>query len=336
MNQAKSKSRLKLWIILGVVVVLGAGGWYYYKKKKSVPAATYTEAQATREDLQITILSTGIVQPENRLEIKPPIAGRVEEVLVAEGQEVKKGQILAWMSSTERAALLDAARAKGAAEVKRWEELYRPTPIMAPINGTIILRNVEAGQTFSNADSVFSMSNRLTIKAQVDETDLAQIKKGQTTTVVLDAYPKEKIPGKVEKLAYDAKTVNNVTTYTVDVLPDNTPDFMRSGMTANVTFLVSEKPAALTIPSEAIKFVEGKPVVLLPNPKDKKKPLDQFIKIGVNDGKRTEVLEGLDEGATILIADINMGNGKAAGTNPFMPMGRPRTSGSGSGSRGGR
>jgi len=334
-SQAKSKSRLKLWIILGVVLILAGGGFYYYKKKKSVPAATYTEAQVTREDLQLTILSTGIVQPENRLEIKPPIAGRVEEVLVAEGQEVKKGQILAWMSSTERAALLDAARAKGAAEVKRWEELYRPTPIMAPINGTIILRNVEAGQTFSNADSVFSMSNRLTIKAQVDETDLAQIKKGQTTNVVLDAYPKEKIPGKVEKLAYDAKTVNNVTTYTVDILPDDTPDFMRSGMTANVTFLVSEKPQALTIPSEAIKFVDGKPAVLLPNPKDKKKPIEQPIKIGVNDGKRTEVLDGLQEGATILIADISMGSGNAAGGNPFMPMGRPRGTGS-SGNRGGR
>jgi macrolide-specific efflux system membrane fusion protein len=128
--------------------------------------------------------------------------------------------------------------------------------------------------------------------------------------------------------------VNNVTTYTVDILPNNTPEFMRSGMTANVTFLVSEKTQALTIPSEAIKFVEGKPSVLLPNPKDKKKPVEHPIKIGVNDGKRTEVLEGLEEGATILVADISMGSGKAAGGNPFMPMGRPR--GSSSGNRGGR
>jgi len=326
-SQAKSKSRLKLWIILGVVLLLGAGGWYYYKKKKSVAPVTYTEVTVTRETLQLTILSTGIVQPENRLEIKPPIAGRVEEVLAAEGAEVKKGQILAWMSSTERAALLDAARAKGPAEVKRWEELYRPTPIMAPINGTIILRNVEAGQTFSNADSVFSMSNRLTVKAQVDETDLAQIKKGQTTTVVLDAYPREKIEGKVEKLAYDAKTVNNVTTYTVDVLPNQTPEFMRSGMTANVTFLVAEKANVLTIPSESIRFKEGKSYVFLPNAKDKNKPLEQFIKIGVNDGKQTEVVEGLEESATILIADLTLGDGKAGGSNPFMPMGRPRSTG---------
>lgn len=325
MNQGKSKSRLRIWIILGVLVLLAGAGAYYYKKKRSTPTTSYKEAKVTRQDMQLTILSTGIVQPENRLEIKPPIAGRVEQVLVAEGVVVKKGQILAWMSSTERAALLDAARAKGAAEVKRWEDLYRPTPIMAPINGTIILRNVEAGQTFSNADSVFSMSNRLTIKAQVDETDLAQIRKGQTTTVVLDAYPREKIEGKVEKLAYDSKTVSNVTTYTVDVLPNHTPDFMRSGMTANVTFLVSEKKATLSIPSEAIKFNQGRPTVLLPNPEGPRKPpIDQEIKIGVTDGKQTEVLEGLEEGATLLIADIKVGDGSRSQTNPFMPVGGGR------------
>jgi macrolide-specific efflux system membrane fusion protein len=53
--------------------------------------------------------------PQNRLEIKPPIAGRAEEVLVNEGELVKAGQIIAWMSSTDRAALLDAARAQGPA-----------------------------------------------------------------------------------------------------------------------------------------------------------------------------------------------------------------------------
>src|SRR3954470_5738623 len=91
------------------------------------PKVTYREVPVKRGDLQITVLATGTVQPENRLEIKPPIAGRIEQVLVQEGQNVKKGQLLAWMSSTERAAMLDAARSQGPAEVKKWEQLYRPT-----------------------------------------------------------------------------------------------------------------------------------------------------------------------------------------------------------------
>ncbi len=79
-------------------------------------------AKVSRGDLSVMVTATGTVKPYNRVEIKAPIPGRIEEVLVQEGEEVKKGQILARMSSVERAALLDAARAQGDAAVKRWEE----------------------------------------------------------------------------------------------------------------------------------------------------------------------------------------------------------------------
>ncbi len=65
---------------------------------------------------------------------------------------------------------------------------------------------------------------------------------GQPASVVLDAYPDQPFPGKVNEIAYDAKTVNNVTTYSVNVLPDKTPTFMRSGMTANVSFVTALAP----------------------------------------------------------------------------------------------
>ncbi|RYZ62357.1 MAG: biotin/lipoyl-binding protein, partial [Proteobacteria bacterium] len=142
---------MKTIIILLVLGGAGFGGYKYWKKKEEKKAQpTFREEVVERGNLDRTVLSTGEVLPQNRLEIKPPIAGRVEEVLVDEGDAVVKGQIIGWMSSTERAALLDSARAKGAAEVKRWEEMYRPTPILAPIKGTVILRSVEPGQTFTN------------------------------------------------------------------------------------------------------------------------------------------------------------------------------------------
>ena len=75
-------------------------------------------------NIKSVITSTGSVAPMNRLQIKPPVAGRIEGILVKEGQNVKKGQILAWLSSSDRAALLDAAREKGPAEVKYWEDVY--------------------------------------------------------------------------------------------------------------------------------------------------------------------------------------------------------------------
>lgn len=311
--------RAGAWVL--IVLVLAGAGFAAWRNRQA-NAVTYREVATKRGDLEISILSTGTVQPENRLEIKAPVAGRIEKVLVVEGQVVRKGQVLAWMSSTERAAMLDAAAAKGKAEVKRWEEMYQPTPILAPIHGTIILRSIESGQTITNTEAVLVMSDRLTVKAQVDETDLAQIRLKQEATIVLDAYPSEKIPATVDQIAYEATTVNNVTTYLVDVLPKKTPDFMRSGMTANVNFVADSRHGVVLLLAEAIRpDAEGKSIVLVRGPDGK--PVEREIGVGLSDGKHTEVIEGLAEGETVLIAQARA---KAAAVNPFMPK-RPAQSG---------
>ena len=95
----------KFILIVAALAVIGTIAWYAIRGRSE--KTTYKEFKVTRGDIRQTILASGTVKPENRLEIKPPIAGRVEQVLVNEGQKVRKGQILAWMSSTERAALLD-------------------------------------------------------------------------------------------------------------------------------------------------------------------------------------------------------------------------------------
>ena len=88
------------------------------KKRSTKDEFITSEIKASLADIQISVSTTGIVEPQNRLEMKPPINGRIEEILVREGEKVKRGQILAWMSSTERAALLDAARAQSEEKVK--------------------------------------------------------------------------------------------------------------------------------------------------------------------------------------------------------------------------
>jgi macrolide-specific efflux system membrane fusion protein len=328
---SKAKGRRSIIKTAIILLILGGGafGAYKYWKKKEEKKAlpSYREELVERGDLDRTVLSTGEVLPQNRLEIKPPIAGRVEQVLVDEGDVVTKGQIIGWMSSTERAALLDSARAKGPAEVKRWEEMYRPTPILAPIKGTVILRNVEPGQTFTNTEAVIVLSDRLTVKAKVDETDLAQIKIGQRAKIVLDAYASEPIEGRVDKLAFEAVTTSNVTTYTTDVVPIKTPDFMRSGMTANVTFYADTRKGVLLVPTEAIRSEGGKTFVLVKNPDPKGQPVSKPIKIGITDGKKTEVLEGVVEGEILLITDVSL-DGPEKAANPFMPS-RPRGAGGG-------
>ncbi len=295
-------SEKKKWIFIffGLLAAIFLVYKIFFSTKKDT-IQIYKTVQVTRETIEKTILTTGLVQPYNRLEVKPPIPGRAEEVLVKEGNFVRKGQVLAWMSSTERAALLDAARAQGAAALKHWETLYKPTPLMAPLDGIIIARNVQSGQTVAQADAVLVMSDRLIVKAQVDETDIGEVKIGEKVQVVLDAYPKNKILGQVDHIAYEAQIVNNVTVYQVDVVVEKIPDFMRSGMTANVTFLVAQKENVLIIPFAAVRQEKKETFVTVANPQDLKKTISKEVKLGLNDGKNVEVLSGLNEGETVFI-----------------------------------
>ena len=318
-NKTKNHRRIVIGLVL-LALAAGAAWWYWHDNRAAQP--TYREVSATRGDIEITILSTGVVQPKNRLEIKAPIPGRAEQVLVDQGDRVRKGQVLAWMSSTERAALMDAARAKGPEEVRRWEELYRPAPILAPLDGTLITRSLEAGQTFTNADAVFVMSDFLIVNAQVDETDLAQIRLRQSASLVLDAYPGESFSGKVSQIAYDAKTVNNVTTYDVEIMPGKTPAYMRSGMTANVRFVLASHRDVLMIPAEAVKVRDGRSTVLGAAAQKGGEPVEKPITTGISDGKHIEVLEGLMQGEKVLV--MRLRTGSDLGSSPFSPMRQKR------------
>jgi membrane fusion protein, macrolide-specific efflux system len=325
--------------VLWAAVLLSAVAAVFFYRRAKTPggAPSFKEVPVERGDLEVSVQATGVVQPRNRLEIKPPIAGRVEDVLVREGQSVRRGQVLGWMSSSERAALLDAARAKGPEEVARWSDLYKPTPLLAPLDGTLIARNVEPGQTVAAQDAVLVLSDRLIVKAQVDETDIARVSTGQDAAVALDAYPDRPVRAKVEHVAYEAKTVSNVTIYEVDVLPASVPEEMRSGMTANVTFVLSRKEGVLLIPSEAVRAGEGGEKVFVPSGDKKGRPDHRKIKTGLTDGKNTEVLEGLEEGDVVLIHSFNVPGSKTAGSNPFMPnMRGGRGQRGGQGAQGGR
>jgi macrolide-specific efflux system membrane fusion protein len=299
-------------IVIVVLVIIAGVIFSVHKNKTDV---TYKEIPVERGELIINVQTSGTVSPQNRLEIKPPIAGRIEEVLVKEGQVVKKGKILAWISSNERAALLDSVRTEGDSEFKRWENLIKPTPVLAPINGTIILRKVEAGQSFTNTDSIFTMADRLTVKAQVDETDIAQIKIGQKSIITLDAYPNNPVKGKVVHVAYDATVTNNVTTYICDVLPDDVPEFMRSGMTSNVNIEVSRKENILKLPMTAlISDQEGSRVRIKSAEKSSLVP----VETGSDDGKIVEITSGLTDGDVVLVEEKVRKAATKSGS-PFMP-----------------
>jgi macrolide-specific efflux system membrane fusion protein len=313
----------KTWKILAVLILIAAIAVVMMKIQRKSPVEAFKEINPVVGSIQVVINTTAIIQPDTRLEIKPPINGRIDKILAREGDMVKEGQIVAWMSSTERAALLDAARAQGADAMKYWEEVYKPTPLISPISGEVIVSTNEPGQTVTAADIVIVLSDHLIAQAQVDETDIGKVKAGQEAVITLDAYPAIKVKGKVDHIFYESKLVNNVNIYQVDIALDAVPAVFRSGMTATVNIIENTKLDALLIPLEAVKRNQKGPCVLLVEAQGEK-PIERNIETGISDGKNTEVISGLSQDDKILIADTKYVPVQASkqGSNPFMPSRR--------------
>ena len=314
-----TKKRWPLYLII-LLIIIGAIIFTKVIHKPSAPAMQ--EINPVMGSIQTVITSTATVQPQNRLEIKPPIAGRIDQILVKEGEMVKSGQILVLMSSTERAALLDAAKNHGPDEVKYWEDVYKPTPILSPVDGEVIVSKDYPGQTVVPTDDIVVLSDHLIVQAQVDETDIGKIKLGQQANLSLDAYPQIKIKGKVNHIYYESLIVNNVTIYQVDVLPDKVPDVFRSGMSATVNIVEKAKDDVLTLPLGAVKQSKEGASVLVSRGVGKK-PAEQNVEVGISDDKNIEIVSGLTANDKVLmvVQKYKANTGKAP-VNPLSPIRR--------------
>ncbi|OGS27916.1 MAG: hypothetical protein A2297_04725 [Elusimicrobia bacterium RIFOXYB2_FULL_48_7] len=316
----------KLLIIIIIIALVVAGGYFFFKGKNK--KVNESEVTPERGSISIEIRLDGSVEPRNRIEIKPQVSGRIEDILVVEGQRVKKGEIIAWLSSTDRATLMDLARSKGEDEVKKWEDTYKPTPVISPINGFIISRTKEPGQSVSMSDVLLVMADELIVMANVDETDLRNIFLGQNVVISLDAYQDKKFGGKVEHIAYESTVVSNVTVYEVKILPVRAPGYFRAGMSATVSVLSQKKDDALLLPSDAIIDKGRKKMVKVKsqNPKGSRSERSEYkeVEVGINNGKQVEIVSGITENDVVLLPELgSKGSGSNRARVPGM-MGGPR------------
>jgi len=324
---------------VGVLAVLGGGGWFAGKKLFKRAPIEALAVKATLAPIEDTVEATGSIAPKDRVEIKSTVSGRIETLLVDEGDMVKQGQIIAWMSSTDRAAILDGARAQGPAALKQWQDTYKPTPIIAPLPGLIILKNVVEGQTVDQTVVIYAMSDVLIVLAQVDESDIGKIHVGMPARVVLDSYPDKKDLGVVYDILYEGKNVSNVIQYGVKIKFDKVPAYFRSQMTANISFIVRKKEKALLIPASALRVRDGSKQVLVPNPDPNGRDLWQDVKTGIENDTTVEVVEGLNPGDTVLIRQAKYTPQQALANSPLTaapPSGRVPGGGGGGGGGGGR
>jgi HlyD family secretion protein len=134
------------------------------------------------------------------------------------------------------------------------------TVIRSPVDGIVISRNVDVGQTVAaslQAPTLFTIANDLTkmeVHTNVDEADVGNIREGQDVSFTVDAHPARRFRGKVHQVRNAPQIIQNVVTYNAVVRIDNKGLLLKPGMTANVQFLVSEKEDVLTIPNMALRF----------------------------------------------------------------------------------
>ncbi len=134
------------------------------------------------------------------------------------------------------------------------------TIIKSPIDGVVINRNVNVGQTVAasfQAPVLFQVANDLTkmqVECSVDEADIGRVKEGQVARFTVDAFPDENFTGVVKQVRYSPEVIQNVVTYTTIVDVENPEMKLRPGMTATISFVVGEAENALRVPNSALRF----------------------------------------------------------------------------------
>ena len=300
----KSFFKTKKFIFAVIILVLIGGGWAVYRhiraKKELKKLEDLYPIKVAKGLFVIKTQAIGVVEPENRVLVTPSVNGRAEEILFHEGDIIKKGRILAWISSSERTALLDSLKMKESTpeEKKMVEEAYNLTPVVAPIDGMVVKRAVEPGQSVNSSKEIAIISDRLIIKTYVDETDIGSVREGQNSEFYLDAFPKDKYEGKVLSIARESTLKESVTVYEVKILPVKNIEVLRSGMTADVRIITSIRPKALFLPRKAVAYKDGDAFVTVRDEKDKS-VTDKKVEVGATNDKTIEILSGLNENDTV-------------------------------------
>lgn len=231
---------------------------------------------------------------------------------------------------------------KAMASYKKAQTNLGYATIYSPIDGIVVSRNVNEGQTVAanfSTPTLFTIANNLVdmqVMADVDEADIGQVAEGMEVEFSVDAFPDEKFRGKVVSVRIEPVTTNNVVTYEVVIEAPNPQEKLKPGMTANVNIYAMRKRDVLLLPIKAAHFE-------MPNAKadepqeeataDEKtvwvknaagKPEKRKVKVGVSDGIYYEIIAGLNKGEEVCIGvqapDTQAQEDRPqGGESPFMP-----------------
>ena len=219
-------------------------------------------------------------------------------------------------------------------EVQRAQTNLGYATITSPIDGIVLSKSVEEGQTVAASFStpeLFTIAQDLTnmqVVADVDEADIGDVKEGERVSFTVDAYPDDTFEGTVKQVRQEATTTNNVVTYEVVISAPNADLKLKPGLTANVTIYTAERKGVLSVQSKALRFTPQKETV------GKMKIVDQTgnaknkvwtiegnsivahnVNIGMTDGTNTQILNGISAGVKV-VTGLNVTGGEQDDAQP--------------------
>ncbi|MCH5177329.1 MAG: efflux RND transporter periplasmic adaptor subunit [Prevotellaceae bacterium] len=216
--------------------------------------------------------------------------------------------------------------------------------ITAPIDGVVLSKEVEEGQTVASAmttPTLFIIAQDLTnmrVIADIDEADIGGVREGQRVTFTVDAYPDDVFNGQVTQVRQEATTESNVVTYEVVISAPNDDLKLKPGLTANVTIYTSEQKGVLAVPTKALRFTPAEAMLAEDESiEDCNAPQKVWrqegnvfkaiaVTTGTTNGALTEITSGLKEGDMVITEFEIEGeaDGPQQNSNPFMPGPRNR------------
>ncbi|WP_165873562.1 efflux RND transporter periplasmic adaptor subunit [Parasulfuritortus cantonensis] len=255
----------------------------------------------------------------------------------AASDTAREALALARANETVQAAQVQSSQAGVAqkqAALRQAQVDLSHTVIRSPVSGTVISRNVDVGQTVAaslQAPVLFSIAqdlSRMEVNIAVDEADVGRVQVGQAVRFTVDAFPGERFGGRVTQIRKAPQTANNVVTYSVMAAVDNPEQKLLPGMTANASLLTEERQAVLKVANEALRFRpgqgDGSPLKTGIRNREAGPGMPGRVwrlvggqavavplRLGVSDGKATEILKGdVAEGTEIILGTDEAAGGR--------------------------
>jgi HlyD family secretion protein len=226
-------------------------------------------------------------------------------------------------SSTANATLASATLKSSRSKLEK-------TQILSPIDGIVLSRLVESGQTVTagfTTPVLFKLTEdlrQMSLSVYIDEADVGRAREGQTATFAVDAYPERTFPARVVSLRNEPKEEQNVVSYEAVLEVENSDLALRPGMTATATIVADERKNVLALPNAALRFtppMQTQELTRVPAGERRvwqlegEKPAARNVRIGASDGQYSELLSGLKEGEPVLV-DVQQ-------LEPGGPRGKP-------------